>query len=92
MPGEKWRMRCIGKIERIDGVMASHRPGCGWRGVRSYHIECECYDIWTLYCRPLTPGPGCPSGIAWPCPRCKGAVTGRPVKHRARVDGDGSQT
>lgn len=83
-------MRCIGKI--IWGTVDGHSrvvdstAGCGWIGVRTDHIECECYDEWGMYCRPLTPGPGCPRGIAWPCPRCGGAVTGKPVQHR-RVEG-----
>lgn len=86
---EKYRMRCIGSVvwggEKGFPVMTGQVPSCGWSGVRSaYAIECECYDLYALYCRPLTPGPGCPSGIDWPCPRCKGAVTGRPVVRRIR--------
>lgn len=86
MSGWKYRVRCIGR--NVWGTVDGHarvveqRPACGWTGVRSDHIDCECYDINSLYCRPFTPGPGCPRGIDWPCPRCKGAVTGVPVKHR----------
>lgn len=42
---------------------------CHWRGIRT-RIQCECYDIWAMYCRPGSPGPGCPAGVVWPCPRC----------------------
>lgn len=84
--GEKWRMRCIGKaVREPSGAVTGVGPGCGWRGVRTHHLQCECYDIWRMYCRPLTPGPGCPSGIVSPCPRCRGAVTGKPVEHRAKA-------
>jgi hypothetical protein len=70
-PGEKWRVCC--KV-------------CGWKGVRT-SIQCECYDEYALYCRPSAPGPGCPSGVIWPCPRCgyqqpdaRGPHGGRPNK------------
>lgn len=86
----KYRVRCIGKIiwDTVNGytVAVGMSNGCGWTGVRTDHIECECYDIWTRYCQPLSPGPGCPRGINWPCPRCKGEVTGQLVQHR-RVEG-----
>lgn len=42
--------------------------------MRRDHVECECYDIWTLYCKPFAPGPGCPRGVNYPCPRCQGVV------------------
>lgn len=86
MGGEKYRMRCIGTSADWDAYRNSLAPpptGCGWRGIRTDHLQCECYDIWRMYCHPLTPGPGCPRGIAWPCPRCRGSVTGKPVKRRA---------
>lgn len=87
MAGEKYRVRCIGRTLRDvkDGhtVVIVEWVGCGWTGVRTDSIECECYDINALYCRPLTPGMGCPRGVAWPCPRCAGAVTGQPVQQRA---------
>lgn len=50
----RWRVRCF---------------NCGWRGIRT-SITCECYEDWAPYCRPGSPGPGCPSGVVWPCPRC----------------------
>lgn len=87
MPGEKWRVRCIGRT--VHGVrdgftyVKDKWGPCGWTGVRTDGMQCECYDEWTMYCRPLTPGPGCPRGIDWPCPRCKGAITGRLVAHRS---------
>jgi hypothetical protein len=87
--GTKYRVRCIGRT--VYGVrdgfsyVKDKWDRCGWTGVRTDRIECECYDIYTLYCRPLTPGPGCPRGIDWPCPRCKGAVYGRPVERRREV-------
>lgn len=44
-------------------------PKCGWKGFR--HGEaCACYEDWAPYCKPWSPGPGCPSWIQWPCPRC----------------------
>ena len=43
---------------------------CKWRGVRTDHVECECYPEWAVWCRPSSPGPGCPSGILWSCPKC----------------------
>lgn len=84
MAGDKYRLRCIGQITfDTVGRTTGSSPACGWTGVRTDHIECECYAEWRPYCHPLGPGPGCPRGIAWPCPRCKvGAVTGRPVRHR----------
>jgi len=42
---------------------------CEWKGVRT-PLDCECYDVRAMYCRPGSPGPGCPSGVVWPCPRC----------------------
>lgn len=54
MSGQKWRVRC---------------RTCEWRGVRT-DGECECYPDYAAYCRPGTPGPGCPRGVAWSCPRC----------------------
>ena len=50
----RWRVRCL---------------ECSWRGVRT-DGQCECYEDWAMYCRPGTPGPGCPRGVVWPCPRC----------------------
>lgn len=76
----KYRTRCIGRPSLGE-------LGCGWSGVRTDSIECECYDIWSLYCHPFTPGPGCPRGLDWPCPRCGGAVTGKPVQPRGPVKG-----
>lgn len=87
----KYRVRCIGKVvwggEPGFPKVVGQIPGCGWTGVRTDHIECECYDIWALYCRPFSPGPGCPRGIDWPCPRCKGAVTGRSVQSKGARNG-----
>jgi hypothetical protein len=82
--GEKYRMRCLGKQIWVGEpgfrtLSSENIPSCGWTGVRTDHIDCECYDLYAFYCRPLTPGPGCPRGINWPCPRCKGAVTGKPI-------------
>jgi hypothetical protein len=54
--GEKWRVRCT---------------WCGWKGVRTDSLECECYEDWAPYCRAGSPGPGCPRGVVWPCPRCR---------------------
>lgn len=54
--GERWRVKCT-------------NPQCRWTGVR-VATECECYDEYALYCHPGSPGPGCPSGVVWPCPRC----------------------
>jgi hypothetical protein len=89
MSGTKYRVRCIGRIvygtEGVSTVVKDQWPSCGWTGVRTDSLECECYDIWTLYCRPMSPGPGCPRGIDWPCPKCKGAVSGRPVEHRVKA-------
>lgn len=42
--------------------------GCGWRGVR-HARDCECYEDWSPYCKPWSPGPGCPSWVTWPCPK-----------------------
>lgn len=64
MSGQKWRVRCL---------------QCDWRGVRTDSVGCECYPEYAAYCRPGTPGPGCPRGIVWPCPR-----SGR-VAHVMRV-------
>lgn len=80
--GDKYRMRCIGRGIWANYQLVGQEPGCGWVGIRTDHLQCECYDIYTLYCRALTPGPGCPRGIDWPCPRCKGSVTGKPVERR----------
>lgn len=44
-------------------------PKCGWKGSRQGE-ECACYDEYAMYCRPDSPGPGCPSGVRWPCPKC----------------------
>lgn len=44
---------------------------CNWTGYRR-GLQCECYEDWSMYCRPWSPGPGCPSGILWPCPQCSG--------------------
>ena len=41
---------------------------CNWRGYR-HARDCECYEDWVMYCRPESPGPGCPSWVTWPCPR-----------------------
>lgn len=48
---------------------------CGWHGYRRPHPynECACYDEYAWYCRPGSPGPGCPNGAnlwAW-CPQCR---------------------
>jgi hypothetical protein len=52
---------------------------CNWSGVRT-DGQCECYDEWRMYCRAGSPGPGCPRGVVWPCPKCGpnvvGSVTG----------------
>jgi hypothetical protein len=49
-------------------------PECGWVGYRSPHPlnECACYADYAYYCRPDTPGPGCPNGanLRARCPRC----------------------
>lgn len=85
--GDKYRMRCIGTSDLWDqfrdGTVLEMPKGCGWRGIRTDQGGCECYDIWRAYCRPLAPGPGCPRGIDWSCPRCKGSVTGARVERRA---------
>lgn len=84
---DKYRVRCIGKNiwTTVDGYskLTDTIPKCGWTGVRTDHIECECYDMYAHYCRALTPGPGCPRGIDWACPRCGGSVTGKLIEHRA---------
>jgi len=41
---------------------------CGWTGIR-HARDCECYEDWSMYCRPWTPGPGCPSWVTYPCPQ-----------------------
>ena len=66
----QYRVRCINRTGKADA--------CGWKGVRTAG-GCECYDT---VCHPVAPGLGCPNGVTWPCPRCNGKVTGRPVKHR----------
>ena len=53
-PGQKWRVHCL---------------ICNWRGRRTA-TQCECYEDWAMYCRPGSPGPGCPSGVVWACPKC----------------------
>ena len=69
--GVKWSVRCL---------------KCKWRGVRT-DGQCECYEDWGVYCRPGTPGPGCPRGVVWPCPRCKGTVVAvGSVLSRARAE------
>lgn len=32
--------------------------------------ECACYDEYAVFCRPNSPGPGCPNGTAY-CPVCQ---------------------
>jgi hypothetical protein len=48
---------------------------CGWHGYRRNHPlnECTCYDENAWYCRPDSPGLGCPSGanLFSLCPRCR---------------------
>ncbi|WP_112469433.1 hypothetical protein [Streptomyces triticisoli] len=48
---------------------------CGWHGYRRPHPlnECACYDEYAWYCRPNSPGPGCPNGanLFAVCPRCR---------------------
>ncbi len=48
---------------------------CGWVGYRRPHPlnECACYDEYAWYCRPNSPGPGCPNGanLFALCPRCR---------------------
>lgn len=83
MRSPRYRVRCIGSLIWKDGKQVGRREPCGWRGYRHAAVECECYDIWGMYCRPTSPGPGCPSGIVWPCPRCKGSVYGKFVEPRA---------
>jgi hypothetical protein len=50
-------------------------PACAWVGYRSPHPlnDCACYSEYAYYCRPETPGPGCPNGanLRARCPRCK---------------------
>lgn len=41
---------------------------CGWTGYR-FALECECYEDWAMYCRPNSPGPGCPAWVTYPCPK-----------------------
>jgi hypothetical protein len=55
---------------------------CGWKGYRIAH-DCECYEDWVLYCRPTTPGPGCPSWVTYPCPKGHDAVAGKKVEPAA---------
>ena len=78
--GRRYRVHCIGsvtwKTENGFAHIIDTQAGCGWKGYRTASVGCECYDEWRMYCRPLTPGPGCPSGVVWPCPRCKGKVNG----------------
>jgi len=52
-PARGWRVKC---------------SVCGWTGYR-WGQDCECYEDWVMYCKPWSPGPGCPSNIEWPCPR-----------------------
>lgn len=58
---ERFRVECL-------------NPACGWVGYRSPHPlnECECYADYAPYCRPQSPGPGCPNGanLRARCPRC----------------------
>jgi hypothetical protein len=75
MRSPRYRVRCIGRPSKRIAP-------CGWRGYRHASLDCECYEDWASYCRPTGPGPGCPSGVVWPCPRCKGAVTGHYVAPR----------
>ena len=50
-------------------------PQCGWVGYRSPNPlnECACYSDYAYYCRPESPGPGCPNGanLRARCPRCR---------------------
>jgi hypothetical protein len=59
---ERYRVECL-------------NPSCTWVGYRSPHPlnECACYDEYAWYCRPTSPGPGCPNGanLRARCPRCK---------------------
>lgn len=66
------------KRKRAASYPALHHPTrgyavrcdrCNWRGYRN-GLQCECYDEYAYYCRPWSPGPGCPSGILYRCPRC----------------------
>lgn len=49
-------------------------PACRWIGYRRPHPlnECACYDEFAWYCKPVSPGPGCPNGsnLRARCPRC----------------------
>jgi|WetSurMetagenome_2_1015567.scaffolds.fasta_scaffold674082_2 hypothetical protein len=49
---------------------------CGWQGYRRGYPDCECYEDWVMYCRPWSPGPGCPRWVEWPCPE-KHLIDGR---------------
>lgn len=61
----------MSKRYRVDCL----NPACGWIGYRKPHPlnECACYDEYAWYCRPSSPGPGCPNGanLYANCPRCK---------------------
>lgn len=78
-----------GKHIRLHTTDRSYRVrclACRWQGVRTDGL-CECYEDWAPYCRPSAPGPGCPRGIVWPCPRCGWTVvTLGPVKHRVLAE------
>lgn len=54
---------------RSQGRIRVRCGDCGWTGYRG-GLPCECYDENAWYCRPWSPGPGCPSGILYGCPRC----------------------
>lgn len=47
---------------------------CGWRSVRVDSIPCLCYADHAAFCKPGTPGPGCPRGLVYPHPKCSGQV------------------
>jgi len=49
---------------------------CGWTGYR-HARDCECYEDWVMYCRPDTPGPGCPNWVTYPCPKGQHLRPGR---------------
>ena len=71
----RYRVRCYGSHIWKDGQMTGVQEGCGWYGYRHDNpYDCECYSDWARYCRAESPGPGCPRGVTWRCPRCSQSV------------------
>lgn len=68
-------MKRTGPDAKVRFRVECLNPACGWVGYRSPHpdLGCECYSDYAYYCRPSSPGPGCPNGanLRARCPRCR---------------------